>query len=166
MILILFILQTTVFSLLQFASVAPNLLLVLTVSNGFMRGKKEGLWTGFFCGLLIDLFYGQLFGFNALIYMYLGYGSGFLYRVYFDEDIKVPLILITISDFFYGFVVYVCGFLLRGRVNFSGYLMSVIIPEIVYTVVIGIILYRILYVINRHLSVRENEGKGTLWLKD
>ena len=72
MVLVTFLLQTTVFSNWTVASVAPNLLLILTVSFGFLRGKKEGLFLGFFCGLVIDLCYGDILGLNALIYMYLG----------------------------------------------------------------------------------------------
>ena len=47
MIWVLFILQSTIFQFLEIASTTPNLLLILTVSLGFMRGKREGLFTGF-----------------------------------------------------------------------------------------------------------------------
>ena len=70
LILLAFVLQGTVFQTLSIASIVPNLLLILTVSFGFMRGKKEGMFVGFFCGLLIDIFYGSMIGFYALIYMY------------------------------------------------------------------------------------------------
>lgn len=73
LVLVTFLLQTTVFPNLTIASVAPNLLLILTVAFGFLRGKKEGLFLGFFCGLIIDLFYGDYLGFHALLYMYLGF---------------------------------------------------------------------------------------------
>ena len=43
MILISFLLQSTVFKALAIGSISPNLLVVLTSSFGFMRGKKEGL---------------------------------------------------------------------------------------------------------------------------
>ena len=72
LILAAFLLQTTVFQYFQIASVTPNLLLILTSAFGLMRGKKEGLMVGFFSGLMIDLFYGSLFGFYALLYMYIG----------------------------------------------------------------------------------------------
>ena len=60
LILLAFVLQGTVFQTLSIASIVPNLLLILTVSFGFMRGKKEGMFVGFFCGLLIDIFYGSM----------------------------------------------------------------------------------------------------------
>ena len=145
LILVTFILQSTVFQSLAIASIAPNLLLILTVSFGFMRGKKEGLFVGFFCGLLIDIFYGNLIGFYALIYMYIGFINGFLYKVFYDEDVKVPMVLVAISDLAYGMTVYVLQFMLRGRLGIFNYLRHIIIPEMVYTVLITVILYRLLY---------------------
>ena len=106
LILVTFILQTTIFQTLSIASISPNLLLILTVSFGFMRGKREGLFVGFFCGLLIDIFYGNMVGFYALLYMYIGFLNGFLYKVFYDEDIKVPMLLVGVSDIAYGLVVY------------------------------------------------------------
>ena len=160
-----FILQTTVFRFLQIASTSPNLLLILTVSFGFMEGKKHGLFTGFFCGILIDLFYGSVIGYYALIYMFIGYFCGFLCDIYFDRDIRVPLILVTVCDFLYGLVIYLTRFLLRGRSDFGGYLTSVILPEIVYTVLMTLVLYKLLYLINRKLSENEKRVTKNPWLK-
>ena len=49
-ILIFYLLQTTLFKALSLASVAPNLLIILTFAAGFMRGKKEGMFVGLFSG--------------------------------------------------------------------------------------------------------------------
>ena len=101
LILAAFLLQTTVFQYFQIASVTPNLLLILTSAFGLMRGKKEGLMVGFFSGLMIDLFYGSLFGFYALLYMYIGYLNGFFCKVFYDDDIKVHIVLVAASDLVY-----------------------------------------------------------------
>lgn len=160
LILAVFILQGTIFQTLSIASISPNLLLILTVSFGFMRGKQEGLFVGFFCGLLIDIFYGyeNVVGFYALLYMYIGFFNGFLYKVFYDEDIKVPMLLVGVSDLAYGLVVYGIQFLLRGRLNVFVYLYRIIIPEMVYTVLITVIFYRILFWLNRKLTETEWEG--------
>ena len=76
-IIVCFLLQCTVMDRISIGSITPNLLLILCVSMGLMRGRKVGLWAGFFSGLFVDLFYGSLFGFYALIYMYIGYMNGF-----------------------------------------------------------------------------------------
>lgn len=63
-----FLLQSTIFGRLTFSGIRPNLLIAVTASIGFMRGRKEGMGVGFICGLLVDIFWGGLIGFNALIY--------------------------------------------------------------------------------------------------
>lgn len=71
MILVCFLLQSTVFQSLSIASISPNLLIILTSAYGFMKGKKEGMAVGFFCGLLEDIFFGLTSG-NArpLVFLY------------------------------------------------------------------------------------------------
>ena len=80
-IILSFLLQSTLLQKIAIGSITPNLLLILCVSMGLMRGRKSGLWTGFFSGLLVDLFYGSVFGFYALIYMYAGFFSGYAFRI-------------------------------------------------------------------------------------
>lgn len=65
-IIVCFLLQTTVFQALSFASISPNLLIVVVSAFGFMRGKKEGLFIGFFSGFLIDLFFGNVLGLSLI----------------------------------------------------------------------------------------------------
>lgn len=158
LILLTFILQGTVFQALSIASITPNLLLILTVAFGFMHGKREGMFIGFFCGILIDIFYGNMVGFYALLYMYIGFLNGFLYKVFYDEDIKVPMLLVAVSDITYGAIVYGLKFLLRGRLDFFSYLSHIILPEMVYTVLLTAVLYRLLYRLNHWLAEIEWEG--------
>ncbi len=80
-ILIGFLFQCTVFKTLSIGSISPNLMVIITSSFGFMKGKKEGLWVGFFCGLLEDIFYGRLLGMHAVIYMYIGYANGYFNHI-------------------------------------------------------------------------------------
>ncbi len=164
MIIVCFLLQTTVLNVISIGSITPNLMLILCVSMGLMRGRKSGLWTGFFCGILTDLFYGSLFGFYALIYMYVGYLSGYAFRIYYDDDIKVPMLLTAVTDLFYGFAVYVLQFLLRGRVGLFTYLYRIIIPEVVYTVILTVIVYRIFYYVNRHFMTPTRKERESIWV--
>ena len=150
-----FILQSTVFQSLALANVTPNLLIIVVSSFGFMRGRKEGLWIGFFCGLLVDIFFGFYLGGYALLYMYIGYLNGFFQKRFYPDDIKLPMILIGSSDILCNLVTYIMMFLLRSRFHFWYYLTSVIIPEFVYTMVITIFLYFILLKINQSLEEHE-----------
>lgn len=158
LILLSILLQSTVCQMISIASVKPNLLIILTVSFGLMRGRKDGMMTGFFCGLLTDIFFESIIGFNAIIYLWVGYFSGFFYRIFYDDDIKTPLLLISICDLAYGIIQYGFRFLLRGRIHFFYYLGRIILPEVLYTLILTIICYRILYSINRKLCLSDKGG--------
>lgn len=155
LIFICFLLQCTVFHTLAFGGIVPNLLIVLTSSFGFMRGEKTGLLIGFFCGLLVDIFFGNTIGFYALLYMYIGYMNGKFSVIFYPQDIKLPIALILGSDCFYGLVCYVIMFLLRSRFEFDYYFMHIILPEIVYTIVVTIFLYPLILWINTGLERSE-----------
>ncbi len=147
-----FLLQCTLFQMLSFASISPNLLIVVTSSFGFMRGRKEGMWIGFFSGLLLDIFFGSVIGFYALIYAYIGYVNGFFRKRFFPDDIKLPLILIATSDLSYNILVYLFLFFLRGRFRISYYLFNIMLPELVYTILVTIVLYFVILKINNRLE--------------
>ncbi len=142
LIILSFVMQSTVFQALSLASVSPNILLIITSSLGFMRGEKEGLFVGFLSGLLMDIFFGQLFGFYALLYMFIGYGSGLFHMMFYDEDIKMPMIWIALSELVYGLSVYFFMFLMRSKFEFVYYFNHIILPELIYTVVLTILMYR------------------------
>lgn len=157
-IIVFYILQCTIFKSLALASVSPNMLLILTFAAGFMRGKKEGMYVGFFSGMMLDLFYGKTIGFNAILYMYIGYINGFFNSVFYDEDVTLPIGLVCASDFIYNFFFYIFSFLLRNRLDFLYYLTHIIIPEMVYTVVITLLIYRLMLKVNRKMESIEKRS--------
>ncbi len=139
--LLAFVLQSTMGNWISLSGVSPNLLVIIVASFGFMCGTRAGLLCGFCVGLLWDIFFGQLPGFYSLLLMYIGYMNGGFQQIFYKEDIKLPMILIMISDFIYGLVCYVLQFLLRGRFHFPHYMLYVILPEVVYTMVLTMIVY-------------------------
>lgn len=154
-ILVCFVLQCSVFGSIAFAGIIPNLMIVLTSSFGFMRGEKEGLVIGFLCGLLSDVFYGGFLGFYALLLMYIGYLNGKFSRIFYPEDIKLPIALIVTSDLSYELICYVLMFMLRGRLQFTYYFSHIILPEAMYTVVVTLFLYPLVLKVNEKLEAYE-----------
>ena len=154
-----FVLHSTVFKSIAFGGIIPNLMIVLTASFGFMRGEKAGILFGFFCGLLADIFFGSVIGLYAMIYMYIGYANGKFNMIFYPEDIKLPLALIFVSDMAYGLLSYIILFLMRGRFHFTYYLIHIILPEMVYTIVVTLIFYPFLLWINKKLEDREQKER-------
>lgn len=147
-----YLLQSTLFQTLSFATISPNLMIVVASSFGFMRGQKEGTWIGLFCGLCMDIFSGSTLGFYALLYMYIGFLNGYFRKLFYPEDIKLPMLLIGGSDLGYNLMVYFFLFLFRNRYDFGYYFVNIIVPELVYTMLVTIVLYIILLKINQHLE--------------
>ena len=156
-VLILFILQTTVFQTLSLAWASPNLLIIAVSAFAMMDGRKHGLYIGFLCGLLLDIFSGSVIGFYALIYMLIGYGNGFLHSQFFPDDIRLPLIMIGASDLVSNLAVYFFRFFFRGQLNIGYYLMHLILPELVYTSLVSIVLYLLLLKLDQKIELMEKE---------
>lgn len=143
-ILACFLLQTSVFDLFRLANTVPNVLLILVCSVAVMRGQKEGMLVGFFCGLLLDIFYGAWVGGFAFLYMICGFVNGWFHNLYYSDDNFLPLVLIGVSDLVYGLLMYLIYGLLRNHTDFVFYMRTIILPEIVYTIAVALVLHRIL----------------------
>ena len=97
-VLVCFLLQTSVFNFLKLAGVMPNILLILTVTIAFIRGRKAGIVIGFVCGLLIDIFSGNVLGQNAFVYLMFGYVNGWFHTYFYEDDILLPIGLLTANS--------------------------------------------------------------------
>ena len=123
-----------------------------------MRGKREGMMVGFLSGLLIDIMFSDLIGFYTLIYTVLGYANGFFRKIFYDDDFKLPLILIATSDFLYGNIVCIFMFIMRSRFNYFYYLKSIIFPELIYTILVTLVFYQLILQINKKLESEEQRS--------
>lgn len=153
-----FVLQAGIFTQFAWFNVTPNILLMITCTFGFMRGKKEGIVVGIICGLLTDVFSGGILGIYTLFFAYLGWLNGFLYKIFFMDYILFPMFAVIVGDLMYGVYVYVVHFLINGRLNFIYYLNNVILPEVVYTFAVSILLCHIILFIN--LKLEESEKRS------
>ena len=150
-----FTVQSCIFPQIPFLSASPNLLLILTFSFGFICGKDAGMLCGFLCGILLDLFYSGPFGFYTLFYVCMGYVNGIFTQYYYEDYITLPLILSGINDLAYNLYIYIFLFLIRNRLNFLFYLREIIIPEIIFTVLVTLLVYRIFLAITRKMEKKK-----------
>lgn len=157
-IFVAFLLQTSVFPGLKLASVTPNFLVAITATYGLIRGRTQGMSVGFACGIVLDFFSGYYLGFYALIFLYLGFLSGMFKKWFFGDDFKLPMFLIGIIDIVYGTIIYFIFFFIHGKYSFGFYFMNVIMPEAVYTLIVGIFVYYIILKINTKLDKSQSRS--------
>lgn len=144
LIIISYILQTTLMPAISLANVCPNLILIVIAYIGYINGRTYGMFMGLIVGLLYDCQYATIIGLYGLLYMSIGYLSGICHKIYFREDYTLPVFLVSINSLLFGCSIYVCEFLLRSRLEFKYYFINVILPEAIYTVLLSIIVYKLI----------------------
>lgn len=155
-IIINFLFQSTFLHSIEIIDIAPNTAIIIIVSFAFMRGELEGAVIGFCVGILQDIFFGQYIGMNALLGMLTGFFCGKFYVDFFTENFLIPLALTAASTFLYEFIFYVFNVLIFGYTNLFYFFRSVILPEVAYTALVSVFLYKFLYFINEKLEERES----------
>ena len=130
-IILFYVLQITLGRAISIGGIMPNLLVILPVVFGYLNGKNEGMFVGFFAGLLYDLSASSLLGFSALVFVYIGYLAGIFYRRYEGSEMIIPLVIIFAGDFIFEFLSYVGNFLLHNRLNLIYFITRFIIPEMI-----------------------------------
>ena len=156
-IVINFVLQSTVFQYIEVLGVKPNTALVLICGYGVLRGDLEGAFFGFFAGLFQDVYYGTVIGFSAMLGMLTGFFCGKPLKDFYRENYFLPMLLVAASTFVYQFVYYISFFLFRGKVNFAFYLNTIIFPGVVYTTASSLPVYGVIYLVNKKLEAYEKK---------
>ena len=135
----------------------PNLLLIVACIFGFMRGSNFGCVVGLCCGLLYDFAYGDIVGLYAFLYMICGFFSGTMKRLFYSENVLMPLFLVFTNDFIYNLAVYIFRFLLRNKQDFPYYFGKIIFPEMIITTFIMFLTFKLFYILNEKLYMTEEE---------
>ena len=151
LVILFFVLQTSVFGRLSVVGVIPNLLVILVSVMGFMQGDRNALLIGFFCGLLVDIFTFRIIGIHALIYAFMGYVTGKFHNTFYPEDFKLPLLVVTGSDLGYSLLMYFFTYLFRAKFHFGYYFLNVCLPELAYTLLVAVLIYPLFLLMYRFI---------------
>ena len=157
--LINFSLQSTLFHYIEIIGVKPNTALIIIVGYSILRGDMEGAILGFFTGLLQDIYFNSYIGLYALMGMLTGYFCGKPFKDFFRENFFLPLSLVAISSLIHQFILYVANFLFRARLDFPFYFRTIILPGSVYTIIMTVPIYSLLYGINNKLEEVEKDKR-------
>lgn len=159
-----FIIQTSILPALSIGQIKPNLMLIVIASYSFMLGDCPGIFIGCLGGVVQDIFYGQILGLSGIIYALIGYLCGKFKKLLYVEDLSFPLLMIAVSDLLYGFINYVFLFLVRNRLYLRTFFRTVVLPEMLYTVLLAIVIYPPLSLLYRRVlqPKRKNPMPGIM----
>ena len=90
----------------------------------------------------------------------IGFIIGITNKVYIEDDIILPIMTITAGDLTYGALFYILKFLLRGRLELLEYIKNTILPELIYTVIIGVFVFKFARLIDKKLNPPKQVNLG------
>lgn len=155
-IFIAFFTQTSIFPLLPYFVSSPNFLLIICFSYGLLYGEDIGMITGIFCGFLCDMYFNGDFGFYILIYSVIGFANGVLNKSFFENTISLPMMLSFVNGLAYNFYIYFSHFFVRKRFDVSYYFISIMVPNILFTLIATVLIYKSLYKLNLIHRIKGN----------
>jgi rod shape-determining protein MreD len=155
LIVVNYVLQSTVFSSLAILGTTPDTALILIVSYGIMRGDIEGALFGLACGLVHDVFGSHYIGLYAMLGFLTGYVCGKPFKDFFHDNYFLPFFVVVIATVCYQFLFYCTAILFTGSVDLMYYIGTRIIPKTIYTASLSIPLYSLLYFINGRIELYE-----------
>jgi len=158
-ILLCFFLQFVIFPRIRALIAVPNLMLVAAVSLGFLYGKANGLCCGVVSGLLMDVLGSGIPGFYTLILAVLGYVNGMLSEKIESEMILLLFLFFSVNEMVYHGYVYALSFLIRKSFVLSTYINSVVLPELMLSLICFLVIYGILVFISKRWDLRVNKGE-------
>ncbi|KNF09459.1 rod shape-determining protein, subunit D [Gottschalkia purinilytica] len=137
-----FILQSTVFQYFHFLQVLPNTSLILVVTYSLLAGKNSGAIVGLAVGLLQDIFFYDVIGVNALIYFLIGYVLGLLDEKVFKENLILPFLITAATTAVFHIMHYFFMYFLSVDVHLIPILKNVLLKEAIYNAVLSIFVYK------------------------
>ncbi len=155
MVIINFILQTTLFRHFAIQGIFPNTALIIVVSHALLRGKNEGILIGFFTGLLFDTFFGLSFLFYTIPYVLIGYITGKGQKDFYRENYLLPILFCMFALTIYESYFFLIEFLMRGKMDILFYTTKVLMPMLVYSTILTLPIYRLLFSVNEYFESKQ-----------
>ena len=146
------LLQTTISPYVKISGVHPDLVLILVVGWGLLRGAPEGVMWALIGGLSLDFLSAAPFGVFTLALLAVVSVTSFVHGRTFGSSIVLPLSLIfPLSLLFNGLSLLI--FSLLGRpTDWTAAFTNILFPAAIFDTGIMVILFPLLYLLNRWLN--------------
>ena len=154
LILILYVLQTSLLPFISYNGVSPNLMLLLTVSVAFLLGHRYGVFVGFAVGLLQDLTSGSYFGCVIFSYMVIGLLCGKFSDQIFKDQFLLPVLSSFFTSTIHYFIMVMFIFLLGYQLDLQWSLRYTLIPLLCWQFLFAYPVYKLVFEFDKRVSVK------------
>ncbi len=159
-IILFLLLQTTLLQYVAIYGVVPNILLVFIIVTALLRGDVEGSVVGFFAGLFVDMMFGNILGFYALLGLYLGIAVGATNKKIFRENILIAVFFTFVYSLAYESLVYIINNIMSADMRFTYALTATILPEAAYNCVAVLFIFPLIIRAGKWFDGKEKRAKN------
>lgn len=146
-------LQATWLADLNFpGDIVPDLILIMVISYGLLRGPDEGLFFGLAAGLFLDLVAGGLIGIQTMSKSIAGFSAGLLEKTIFKDNLLVPVIAALIGTIVLESLNVLMYLSFHGNYNYWLVLVSAIFPLSVYNALFAPVIYHLFLKMERFIA--------------
>lgn len=140
-IVINYILQSTIFQGLKFFDIAANFTLVLVIVVTIIYGLEKGLVSAIVAGLFVDIFLSMTIGINLFILIVISVLISIIGRPLFTGN-KLTLVFMTaVSTTLYHLMYYVFMYFLNKGVSFVNVMTHIVPVEIILNSIVCVLVY-------------------------
>ena len=94
--------------------------------------------------------------------MYVGFINGIFNDIIYIHNFHIPVVAVALSDLALSFINYVITFLMRNKLDFVYYLRNIIIPEVIYTIFVTLLLFKVILMIYKKLCDYESRKEANI----
>jgi rod shape-determining protein MreD len=147
--------QVVVFSSLDIAGGAPDVVLVVVIALGLLRGSVAGAFVGFAAGLVVDLLTLETLGLTSLVLTLAGFWAGRWAETTGRGRTLAPLIGVGVITLLAGAFEFVLHYLLGDEVVAYYALVTVLVPTLLANLVLAYPVYLLVRAAVRERDVLE-----------
>lgn len=132
----------------------PDLILIMVISYGLLKGSESGTAFGLVSGFVMDLFSGNVIGIGALIKMIAGFSAGLLEKNIFKDNLLIPALVTFVWTIVLESFNVIIRLVFKANFNFLTVFISIIVPLAIYNALLAPIIYQLLIKMEQFLAER------------
>ncbi len=157
--LIIYLLQSNLFSWFNLAGVKPNLFIIFIFIIGLFSGESRGITLGIILGISLDFFIGKSIGISGIMLGIIGFLGGYLDKNFSKDSRFTMIIMIIISTCLYEVGSYLFNYIVNNANIELSMFLKILVIENFFNIMITIILYPIIIKLGYKLEKTFKENK-------
>lgn len=134
----------------------PDLVLMVVMSYGLLKGPIYGMTLGFIGGFVTDFIGGGILGVNALSKMIIGLLCGVLEKTIFKDNLLVPAVAAAIVTVLQDLLIFLVMVSFGSKQPLIHHMIRYTFPLVVYHMILAPFIYRLVFRGERYIMLRKS----------